>query len=50
MSIIKSFSVHDDNGEDGDMFYIKHDTSSFTIIFYLLLITAAILEKYRPTF
>ena len=32
MSIIKSFSVHDDNGEDGDMFYIKHDTSSFTII------------------
>lgn len=32
MSIIKSFSVHDDNGEDGDMFYIKHGTSNFTII------------------
>lgn len=32
MSIIKSFSVTDNNGENGDMFYIKHDSNSFTII------------------
>ena len=32
MSIIKSFSVRDDNGQDGDMFYIKHNSSNFTII------------------
>lgn len=32
MSIIKSFSVCDDNGEAGDMFYIKHNSSNFTII------------------
>ena len=32
MSIIKSFSVHDENGEPGDMFYIKHGSSNFTII------------------
>lgn len=32
MSIIKSFSVCDKNGEDGDMFYIQHGTSNFTII------------------
>lgn len=32
MSIIKSFSVSDDNGENGDMFYIKHNSSNFTII------------------
>ena len=32
MSIIKSFSVVDINGEPGDMFYIQHGTSNFTII------------------
>lgn len=32
MRIIKSFSVCDDNGEAGDMFYIKHNSSNFTII------------------
>lgn len=32
MSIIKSFAVCDDNGEAGDMFYIKHNSSNFTII------------------
>jgi beta-lactamase superfamily II metal-dependent hydrolase len=32
MSVIKSFSVSDINGEQGDMFYIKHDSSNFTII------------------
>ena len=32
MSIIKSFSVTDTNGEPGDMFYIQHGTSNFTII------------------
>lgn len=32
MSIVKSFSVSDDNGEQGDMFYIKHSSSNFTII------------------
>ena len=32
MSIIKSFSVCDKNGEQGDMFYIRHGTSNFTII------------------
>lgn len=32
MSIIKSFSVKDINGEPGDMFYIKHNSSNFTII------------------
>ena len=32
MSIIKSFSVIDKNGEAGDMFYIQHGTSNFTII------------------
>lgn len=32
MSIIKSFSVKDINGEQGDMFYIKHGSSNFTII------------------
>lgn len=32
MSIIKSYAVHDENGEPGDMFYIKHGSSNFTII------------------
>lgn len=32
MSIIKSFSVKDKNGEQGDMFYIQHNTGNFTII------------------
>lgn len=32
MSIIKSFSVCDKNGQEGDMFYIQHGTSNFTII------------------
>lgn len=32
MSIVKSFSVFDKNGEAGDMFYIQHGTSNFTII------------------
>lgn len=32
MSIVKSFSVYDKNGEPGDMFYIQHGTSNFTII------------------
>ena len=32
MTIIKSFSVTDINGEPGDMFYIKHGSSNFTII------------------
>ena len=32
MSIIKSYAVHDENGESGDMFYIKHGSSNFTII------------------
>ena len=32
MSVIKSFSVSDNNGEQGDMFYIKHNSSNFTII------------------
>lgn len=32
MIIIKSFSVCDTNGEKGDMFYIQHGTSNFTII------------------
>ena len=32
MSIVKSFSVCDKNGEQGDMFYIQHGTSNFTII------------------
>lgn len=32
MSIVKSFSVYDKNGEAGDMFYIQHGTSNFTII------------------
>lgn len=31
-SVIKSFSVCDKNGEQGDMFYIQHGTSNFTII------------------
>lgn len=31
-SIVKSFSVCDKNGEQGDMFYIRHGTSNFTII------------------
>ncbi len=30
--IIKSFAVSDENGEPGDMFYIKHGSSNFTII------------------
>ena len=30
--IIKSFSVEDNNGEAGDMFYIQHGSSNFTII------------------
>ena len=29
--IIKSFAVSDENGEPGDMFYIKHASSNFTI-------------------
>ena len=32
MSTIKSFSVCDKNGEAGDMFYIQHGSSNFTII------------------
>lgn len=32
MSIIKSFSVTDINGEPGDMFYIQHNSSNFSII------------------
>lgn len=32
MSIIKSFSVRDKNGEQGDMFYIQHNVNSFSII------------------
>ena len=32
MSIVKSFSVYDKNGEAGDMFYIQHGTNNFTII------------------
>ena len=32
MSIIKSFSVSDNNGENGDMFYIQHGSNNFTII------------------
>lgn len=32
MSIIKSFSVYDNNGKPGDMFYIQHNSSNFTII------------------
>lgn len=32
MSIIKSFSVCDNNGEPRDMFYIQHKTSNFSII------------------
>lgn len=32
MSIIKSFSVYDKDGQPGDMFYIQHGTSNFTII------------------
>ncbi len=30
--IVKSFSVEDKNGEAGDMFYIQHGSSNFTII------------------
>ena len=30
--IIKSFAVRDENGQPGDMFYIKHGSSNFTII------------------
>lgn len=29
---IKSFSVTDNNGEQGDMFYIEHISNNFTII------------------
>ncbi len=32
MSVIKSFSVSDVNGEAGDMFYIQHGSQNFTII------------------
>lgn len=32
MSIIKSFSVCDTNGEAGDMFYIQHNSKNFTIV------------------
>ena len=32
MIIIKSFSATDINGESGDMFYINHGSSNFTII------------------
>lgn len=32
MSVVKSFSVCDNNNEAGDMFYILHGTSNFTII------------------
>lgn len=32
MSIIKSFSVQDENRRPGDMFYIQHNSSNFTII------------------
>ena len=34
MSIIKSFSVCDDNGEAGDMFYIKHNSSNGAVKIY----------------
>lgn len=32
MSIIKSFYAYDENGRQGDMFYIKHNSDSFTVI------------------
>lgn len=32
MSIIKSFSVEDCHGQQGDMFYIKHNSDNFSII------------------
>lgn len=32
MSIVKSFAVSDNNGEQGDMFYIQHNSDNFTII------------------
>lgn len=32
MSIIKTFAVSDKNSEEGDMFYIQHNSSNFTII------------------
>ena len=32
MAIVKSFAVSDINGQQGDMFYIKHASSNFTII------------------
>ena len=31
-AIVKSFSVEDSNGEQGDMFYIQHQSSNFSII------------------
>ena len=48
MSIIKSFSVCDDNGEAGDMFYIKHNSSNLygtkgiALVVYLLIIVREI--------
>lgn len=32
MAVVKSFAVSDANGQQGDMFYIEHGTSNFTII------------------
>lgn len=32
MAIVKSFAVSDTNGQQGDMFYIKHGSNNFTII------------------
>lgn len=32
MAIVKSFAVRDINGQQGDVFYIKHSSSNFTII------------------
>lgn len=32
MAVVKSFAVSDTNGQQGDMFYIEHGTSNFTIM------------------
>lgn len=43
MSIIKSFSVCDDNGEAGDMFYINlYGTKGIALVVYLLIIVREI--------
>lgn len=31
-AVVKSFSVFDDHNKPGDMFYIRHSNSNFTII------------------